>query len=312
MSGRYSVAIVGGTGRLGYEISRVFLDEYRTTFPIVRVLTRDPSTARAQHLASKGAMLQVLDQENVAQSLLETFIHADVVINALNVTARKALKRQVAEAAVKGGAKVYFLSEFGVDHRENDFPGYDHHDWDVKRELASHAREVARGTPTQVIAVYTGLFIELSLNVLGFDIDNNLFTCFGPSTQKVSFTSKADVGRALARLCTLALDPLTAPQVPDELRISGNAVTYEDVRDLIAEVKGVQKGEIKSEELEKLKHKLRDTPDSHVVEYIRVLMGEGKLDFSCDNANSLVNPAEAFWKWKSVADQHRERRKVSQ
>lgn len=51
------------------------------------------------------------------------------------------------------------------DHRENDFPGYDHHDWDVKRELASHAREVARGTPTQVIAVYTGLFIELSLNV---------------------------------------------------------------------------------------------------------------------------------------------------
>lgn len=59
-------------------------------------------------------MLQVLDQENVAQSLLETFIHADVVINALNVTAPKALKKQVAEAAVEGGAKVYFLSEFGV------------------------------------------------------------------------------------------------------------------------------------------------------------------------------------------------------
>ncbi|KAL1947247.1 hypothetical protein VTO73DRAFT_14208 [Trametes versicolor] len=302
MSGRYSVAIVGGTGRLGYDISSVFLDEYRTTFPIVRVLTRDPSTARAQHLASKGAMLQVLDQENVAQSLLETFIHADVVINALNVTAPKALKKQIGEATVKSGAKVYFLSEFGV---ENDFPGYDHYDWDVKRELALHAREVARGTPTQVIAVYTGLFIETvsECPFLGFDIDNNLFTCFGRSTQKVSFTSKADVGRALARLCTLALEPLTAPQVPDELRISGNAVTYEDVRDLIAEAKGVQKGEIKSEDLEKLKHKLRDTPGSHVVEYIRVLMGEGKLDFSCDNANSLVNPAEAFWKWKSVADQ---------
>lgn len=135
MSGRYSVAIVGGTGRLGehtcpvirmppssheprdlsgHKISSVFLDEFHTTFPIVRVLTRDPSTARAQHLASKGAMLQVLDQENVAQSLLETFIHADVVINALNVTAPTALKKQVAEAAVKGGAKVYFLSEFGV------------------------------------------------------------------------------------------------------------------------------------------------------------------------------------------------------
>lgn len=32
-------------------------------------------------------------------------------------------------------------------------------------------------------------------------------------------------------------------------------------------------------------------------------MGEGKLDFSGDNANGLVNPAEAFWKWKSIADQ---------
>lgn len=196
------------------------------------------------------------------------------------------------------------------DHRENDFPGYDHHDWDVKRELASHAREVARGTPTQVIAVYTGLFIELSLNVrtapcgpcstwhtdtqyshsvsthaqeplaeeqrligvhstVGFDIDNNVLTCFGPPTQIISFTSTADVGRALARLSTLALEPLTATQVPDELRISGSAVSYEEVRDLIAEAKGVQKGEIKSEDLEKLKHKLRDTPGSHVVEYIR-------------------------------------------
>ncbi len=208
MSGTYSVAIVGGTGRLGkltycvsllqapflinpafiisgYEISVVFLDEFRTTFPIVRVLTRDPSTARAQTLASKGAMLQVLDSTDVAQSLLETFVHADVVINALNVSAPKALKKQVAAAAVASGARVFFLSEFGVyvrypvkgkgkvgvahgmgrDHRENDFPGYDHHDWDVKRELAAHAREVARGTPTQVVAVYTGLFIELSLNV---------------------------------------------------------------------------------------------------------------------------------------------------
>ncbi|OJT13021.1 hypothetical protein TRAPUB_10430 [Trametes pubescens] len=306
MSGTYSVAIVGGTGRLGYEISVVFLDEFRTTFPIVRVLTRDPSTARAQTLASKGAMLQVLDSTDVAQSLLETFVHADVVINALNVSAPKALKKQVAAAAVASGARVFFLSEFGVDHRENDFPGYDHHDWDVKRELAAHAREVARGTPTQVVAVYTGLFIELSLNpFLGFDIDNNVFTCFGPPTQKVSFTSKADVGRALARLSALALEPFTATQVPDELRLSGNAVTYEEVRNLIAEAKGVRMGEIKSEDLDQLKRKLRDTPDSHVVEYIRVLMGEGKLDFSRDNANSLVNPAEAFWKWKSVADQLR-------
>ena len=54
---------------------------------------------------------------------------------------------------------------FRSDHGRNDFPGYDHHEWDVKRQLASEARELARGTPTQVIAVYTGLFLELALNV---------------------------------------------------------------------------------------------------------------------------------------------------
>ncbi|KAI0373209.1 NAD-P-binding protein [Pilatotrama ljubarskyi] len=307
MSGRYSVAIVGGTGRLGFDVSQVFLDEFHTTFPTVRVLTRDPSTAKVQQLAEKGALINLFDQEDVAQSLAEAFTGVDVVINALPTTTPKDVKRQVAEAAVKHGVKVFFLSEFGVDHNKNNFPGYDHHEWEVKRQLAAEARELARGTPTQVIAVYTGLFLELALNpFMGFDLENNVFTCIGPPSQKITFTSKADIGRALARLSELALGPLTANKVPEELRIAGTVVSYESIRDLIARSKGIQKGEVKSENLEQLKNKLRQTPGAHIVEYIRVLMGEGKLDFSEDNANSLVNPAEAFWKWKSVEDQLRD------
>ena len=34
----------------------------------------------------------------------------------------------------------------------------------------------------------------------------------------------------------------------------------------------------------------------------RVLMGEGKLDWSGDNQNELVNPNESIWKWKTVED----------
>ena len=33
-----------------------------------------------------------------------------------------------------------------------------------------------------------------------------------------------------------------------------------------------------------------------------VVVGEGKADFSADNANDLVNPGEAYWKWKTVED----------
>ncbi|KAL7282973.1 hypothetical protein ACG7TL_002391 [Trametes sanguinea] len=303
MAGRYSVAIVGGTGRLGYDVSKVFLDEFHSTFPTVRVLTRNPSTAKARDLAERGAILRDFDLENVAQSLAEAFEGIDVVINALPTSTPKDIKRQVAAAAVQHGAKVFFLSEFGVDHTRNDFPGYDHHEWQTKRELASEARELAQGTLTQVIAVYTGLFLELTVKpIMGFDLENNIFACYGSPTQKVTFTSMSDVGRSLARVSALALEPLTASKVPEELRISGTTISFEDVRDLVAQTKGLQKAEVRSEGLEEAKNRLREAPGSHIVEYIRVLMGEGKLDFSDDNLNSLVNPAEAFWKWKSVRD----------
>lgn len=35
-------------------------------------------------------------------------------------------------------------------------------------------------------------------------------------------------------------------------------------------------------------------------------MGEGKLDFSHENQNELVNPGERSWKWKTVAQHLRE------
>ena len=34
-------------------------------------------------------------------------------------------------------------------------------------------------------------------------------------------------------------------------------------------------------------------------------MGEGKLDFSGDVQNELVNPDERVWKWKTLEDEIR-------
>lgn len=34
----------------------------------------------------------------------------------------------------------------------------------------------------------------------------------------------------------------------------------------------------------------------------RILMGEGKLDFSASNGNELVNPAGRLWTWRTAAD----------
>ena len=40
-------------------------------------------------------------------------------------------------------------------------------------------------------------------------------------------------------------------------------------------------------------------------DFIRFVMGEGKLDFS-RNENELANPGEKSWKWKTVKDYAKE------
>ena len=51
------------------------------------------------------------------------------------------------------------------DHRLNDFSGHDHHEWEVKRELAEDARALAAEGKTKVIAVFNGLFLEGAFRV---------------------------------------------------------------------------------------------------------------------------------------------------
>ncbi|KAI0668414.1 hypothetical protein C8Q78DRAFT_1047045 [Trametes maxima] len=136
--------------------------------------------------------------------------------------------------------------------------------------------------------------------IMGIDVEKNAYTCYGPPSQRFSTTSTADLGRAVIRLATLSLDPASASRVPDELRISGSTVSYEDVQGIVARVKGVARGEIESKDLTQFKNRIRQDPGQNYQDYLRVVTGEGRADFSSDNANELVNPAEAFWKWKTV------------
>lgn len=50
------------------------------------------------------------------------------------------------------------------DHRQNDFPGYDHPIWEEKRLLEAQARALG-GNTTKVISLYTGLFLEGAFQV---------------------------------------------------------------------------------------------------------------------------------------------------
>ncbi|KAI0666953.1 NAD-P-binding protein [Trametes maxima] len=307
----YTVTIVGGTGGLGQHVSRAFLTEFQAKFGVVRVLTRDPSSAQAQELAEKGAILYKLDESNIAQALDEAFRSTDVVVNTLPThIASENTQHAVIEAAARSSAKVYFLSEYGLDYYTNDFPGYDHPLWLHKKEVAAEARKQLKGR--KVIALFTSVFTEWafmpvrSFIVLGVDAEKNAYDVCGPPNQKFSLTSIEDIGRAIASLSVLALDPSAALNVPDAVRIAGYTTSFEDIRDTVARVKDVPKGVIKSKDLAMLKESLRRDPGKDFAGYMRVLVGEGKGDFSAENDNELVNPAQSFWRWKTVDDYVRE------
>ena len=40
--------------------------------------------------------------------------------------------------------------------------------------------------------------------------------------------------------------------------------------------------------------------------FFSVAAGEGRIDYSKENVNELVNPGQSLWKWKTVDDELRE------
>ncbi|KAH9921169.1 uncharacterized protein B0H18DRAFT_1022280 [Fomitopsis serialis] len=212
------------------------------------------------------------------------------------------------EAAIKSGAKVYFPTEYGSDHRINDFPGWDDPDWLFKGQ---HARKYR-----QLGAARQSCFAILIGPWLGFDTANLTYTSVGSPDAKTATTAKADIGRALAELTLLSLNPETAASVPDDVHIAGSNVSYRQVRDVVQKIRdelGVEpKGEIKVQgtDLAAFREKLRkeqlEKPKSGPIDHIKILIGEGKMDFS-QNDDELVNPGESIWKWKTVEDIVREK-----
>ncbi len=103
---------------------------------------------------------------------------------------------------------------------------------------------------------------------MGIDIEKNVYTSLGPASNRVATTAGDDIGRSVARLAVLSLDPATASTVPTDLRIAGQNVSYEEIRDAVARVKGVPKGEIRSKSLEEFNNNLKAHPTGNVLDYI--------------------------------------------
>ena len=103
---------------------------------------------------------------------------------------------------------------------------------------------------------------------MGIDIKKNVYTPVGPGTLRFATTAKSDIGRSVARLSIIALDPATAAAVPGKLHIAGHNVSYDEIRDIVARVKGLPKGTIRSRDLKTEKENLSKHPSDNVLDYI--------------------------------------------
>ncbi|KDQ52019.1 hypothetical protein JAAARDRAFT_40622 [Jaapia argillacea MUCL 33604] len=245
---RYVVAIVGATGDLGSIVAETFLSPpYRPFFSRVVCLTRDISSATAQRTTSLGAEVHEVDiggDEGQRDSLKKALTEVDIVISALPGKCPVSVRDELFDVALEAGVRVYFPSEFGIDHRLNDFANWDHPLWISKRAHAERCREKA-GDRMNVVSVYCGLFLEDSIGPwFGFDTASHLYTSVGPSSTYFTLTSKADVAKSLAVLSLLSMNSFSGATsgnragVPSEVRIAGDIVNFDLVRSIILEAQG--------------------------------------------------------------------------
>jgi len=191
--------------------------------------------------------------------------------------------------------KLYFPSEFGVNHYIHDFK---HEEWDAKKH---HYELTTQLIPNiKVCRVYVGLFLEDSIGPwFGFFTKQRKYEAVGDPTKRCSYTSIFDVGKAVAILASLPI-----ANVPSEVHLSGDTKSFAE----IAQVMGKAGGgpiEVSSIEMAQYKQDVLSKPSPTPERYLRFLMGEGKIDHSetgLGNANQLVEADGTFGAWMSLED----------
>jgi hypothetical protein len=191
--------------------------------------------------------------------------------------------------------KLYFPSEFGVDHTVHDFP---HGEWDQKKRHFELAQSLI--PDVHICRVYVGLFLEDSIGPwFGFNTKQGRYEAVGSKDSIISFTAMGDVGKAVA---ALALTPREA--IPKEVHISGDDLTFSDIAKIMAEA-GAGNIDVSQIDLLGYKKEVLREPTKDPAPYLRFLMGEGNINHTAQGLgsdNDLTNPEEKNWRWKKVTD----------
>ncbi|EXJ58398.1 hypothetical protein A1O7_05823 [Cladophialophora yegresii CBS 114405] len=303
--GKPVIAVAGATGGLGTRLTDTFLSPgLRDRLSGVVALARGhtPSTERWTKL---DAEIRIIDDECDENDLIMALDGVDVLVNAIS-TVGASVRDQLARALPKTSVKLYFPSEFGVDHTLH---GFDIPEWDGKKrhyELAKKV-QVQQEADFQMCRLFVGLFLHSGIGPwYGFHTSKGVYQAIGSLDQSSSYTDIGDIARVV---CGLAERAVRGEKVPEALRIAGS---HASCRQIAREMSAAGSGDIdlKTVELDTYRDKAlsRKYEDRGAIVYLRFLMGDGRVDYrpkdegGLGNDNEVVNPWEQQFVWKTVRD----------
>ena len=208
-------------------------------------------------------------------------------------------KEKLLRALPHSSVRLYFPSEFGVNHYIHDFP---HEEWDAKKKHFKLAEELLGHGDVRICRVFAGLFLEDSIGPwFGFFTKQNRYEAVGSPNQATSYTSMRDVGRALAVLATLP-----SSKIPDMVHLSGDTKSVSEIAAIMEAADPLREPiEVTTVALESYKAEVIADPRPTPERYLRFLMGEGRIDHTKDamgNDNALIENADGLEGWRSMKD----------
>ncbi|KAJ7735988.1 hypothetical protein B0H16DRAFT_1380270 [Mycena metata] len=225
-----SVLVVGASGSVGEPLMKEF-QRQRSRFRRVAILSI-PSKAH------KFSPAQTNGIDLVLGSFLDfkSYEGFDVVISLAGSTLQR-MQPAMIEAAVAGGVRHFYPSEFGIDFDRADVQQLRFfRDRIVTRD---HLAATAKAHPDfRYTLMVVGQFSQWAYSkVCGVDVENHVVQAYGYPDAEISVTALEDIVRYTVESILL---PFPAGQERRDIRVRGDHVTWKQLIALLEEVQGVK------------------------------------------------------------------------
>jgi hypothetical protein len=200
-----NIALVGGTGRVGKAILASLLDTGKHT---VTVLTREGSkTIDSLPPGAKGVSINYDDPS----SLISVLKGQDALVISLAATAPPDTQSKLINAAGEAGVGWILPNEWSPDSTHDGL----RKDVTIFQKLANANAEIKTLGKSKYVAVTCGFWYEWSLGLsesFGIDLVNHKAVLFDNGETKMSVSTWAQVGRAVAALLSFPVEDEDHPE----------------------------------------------------------------------------------------------------